>query len=74
VKLKKESIKKKDKKNYLSQLVLTCQTHNLNYKIRITSYKANKKYETQFPTNLILNDKIKKKSIKKMTKKQPRST
>ena len=68
MKLKKKSIKKRNKKtNNLIQLGLTCQSCNPGHVIRITPQKKNKKnYETQFSINSILKDKIEKKiSIKK---------
>lgn len=39
--IEKQINKKNDIKNALDQFELTCQTHNLNHKTRIISYKPN---------------------------------
>ena len=64
----KIKINKKTKKNNLSQFELTCQTHNLIHMTEISSQKQVKtNYEAQSSINLILKDKIEKKSIKSKT-------
>jgi hypothetical protein len=54
----------------LNQLRLICYICDLSHETEITPCNTNKKnYKTQFPTNLILNDKIKKKiNLKKYKK------
>jgi len=45
----------------LSQPELTCRTRNSGHETEITSHKESlKKYKTQFSTNPMLNDEIKK--------------
>jgi len=49
------------KKKLLSQPELTCRTRNSGHETEITSHKKSlKKYETQFSTNPMLKDEIKK--------------
>ena len=49
------------KKKLLSQPELTCRTRNSGHETEITSHKESlKKYKTQFSTNPMLNDEIKK--------------
>jgi hypothetical protein len=70
MKLKKNQLKKQTNKNNLSKPRLTCQIHNPDYKTKKTQHKKIKiNYETQFLINPVLKYKIKKKSIKKRTRK-----
>jgi hypothetical protein len=55
---------KKQIKKLLSQPELTCRTRNSGHETEITSHKESlKKYETQFSTNPMLKDEIKKINI-----------